>query len=91
MENFSIIQVIFLLVFGVTKRWFQHVPLLFLCQSRNKMGSSQNLEHGIEFSILNGKLEGSAEYYVKIRMNLLVRVPVSVIFGAGQETSPIRG
>jgi len=77
-------------VFGVNQKV---VPGMYLFYSfanpEIRWEAARTLNTGIEFSILNGKLEGSAEYYVKNQNDLLVRVPVSVIFGrSGDQSDP---
>ncbi len=51
--------------------------------------AARTVNVGVEFSLLKGKIEGSAEYYIKNQNDLLVRVPISVVFGrSGDQSEP---
>lgn len=77
-------------VFGADQKL---VPGMYLFYSfanpEIRWEAARTVNVGIEFSAWKGKIEGSAEYYVKNQNDLLVKVPISDIFGrSGDQSEP---
>ncbi|HQH40568.1 MAG TPA: TonB-dependent receptor [Bacteroidales bacterium] len=54
-----------------------------------KWESAYMTNFGLDFGLLNNQLQGSIEYYIKNQEDLLVRVPISMVFGrSGDQSEP---